>query len=511
MTQLYYRFFCLIMGIFFISINNIAQTVNFDETWKEFLENNKISNMSALNKPSKYDDPLNYIKYLLMNTNNSFCQSEIDKAETLMAEIKAFDPRAPKAVPRFVKKMEDLETKIKAYHSMEAIWKQFLQTRAVDLEDLESIEAAKTSCEKRTLAKYSYMTVYYHFCRGDVSRAKNILENRTLRLTEKTSLRVEDVEGLAPEVAKMKALFQNMSKLEANWKNYMETGISPGFNEELPLFPCYPIPNMKEWVLKGAADVCNSGSMMLEKIKKLQTESGVAPDGELTEKVKELEAAIEQKEANLSVLNEAWERFIATNEVKSPRKYGYEYCGKEPLIRAYIMDGFANACGNAEEMLQKIDFLQNSETIALTEVTMAKINELTGLHIRFQYDEEEINRLWGQFVTQGDTLYGDYQLADYYCDHIYDVKSWVIQGLSGTCKEGRQYLEQIDGFKKTLEFEFTQDVKCRVNKLRIKVWDCQHEALRKLAHIQAPDSFEERLEELMKEYGIGERPEICFE
>ena len=64
-----YHFFCLIIGIFFISATTFSQTVNFDETWKEFLENNKISNMSKLIKPDKVYDRPDYAKYLLMNTS----------------------------------------------------------------------------------------------------------------------------------------------------------------------------------------------------------------------------------------------------------------------------------------------------------------------------------------------------------------------------------------------------------------------------------------------------------
>ena len=224
MTQYNYRFFSLIIGIFFISASAFAQTVNFDETWKEFLDNNKISNMSALDKPSKFDDPLNYMRYLLMNTNNSFCQSEVEEAEKLMASIKEIDPRAHQAVPGFVKKMNDLDAKMKAYHSMDAIWKEFLQTRKVDLKALDAIKAAKTSCEKSTLAKYSYMTVFAHYCRGDIAKAKNILENRTLRLTEKTSLRVEDVEGLGEEVAKMKSLFSEYVQITIELEKISRNG-----------------------------------------------------------------------------------------------------------------------------------------------------------------------------------------------------------------------------------------------------------------------------------------------
>jgi len=512
MTKLNYRFLHLIIGIFFLATSSTAQSVNLDETWKEFLDNNKISNMSALNKPNKYADPLDYIRYLLMNTNTSFCQSEVAEAEALIVEIRTIDPKAFDAIPGFEKKLKDLEAKIKAYHSMDGIWQQFLQTKEVDLKALESVKAAKTSCEKQTLAKYSYMTVYAHYCRGDVAKAKNILETRTLRLTEKTSLRVEDVEGLGEEVAKMKSLFQQITELDANWKDYVKTGVSPGYDNELPLFPCNPIPNMKEWVLKGAVDVCNSGAAMLEKIKTIQADSGVKPDGALAKKIKELEAALKQQDSELAVLNKAWNAFLRDGEVKREyRKYVYEYCENEPLIRAYLMDGFANICGVSDLELQDIESLRQSAT-SLEKITITKINELQAAYIQYQDDEVAINTYWNDFVAQGDQLSYDYRLADYYCDNIYDVKSWLIKGLSVDCKEAVQYLELIDEVKNKLEFEFTHDVKCRVEKLRFNIWDCQYQVLAKLARVQDnPDSFEVRMEKLMKEYGVGPKPELCTE
>ena len=506
------RFFSLLIGIFFLTTSSVAQSVNLDETWKEFLDNNKISNMSALNKPNKYADPLDYIRYLLMNTNTNFCQSEVTEAEALIKEIRTIDPKAFDAVPGFEKKLKDLEAKIKAYYSMDEVWQQFLRTQKVDLKELDAIKAAKTSCEKSTLAKYSYMTVYAHYCQGDIAKAKNILETRTLRLTEKTSLRVEDVEGLGEEVAKMKSLFQDITKLEANWKSYLKTGVSPGFNTELPIFPCNPIPNMKEWVLKGAADVCNAGPMMLEKIKTTQAESGVNPSGTLAKKIKALEAAIKDQDDELAVLNKAWNYYLKHDEIpREYRKYVYEYCENEPLIRAYLMDGFANICGVSELELKDIEALQASAT-SLEKITITKINELQTAFLQYQDDAVAINTYWEDFKAQDDQMSDDYRLADYYCDNIYDVKAWLIKGLSVDCKEAVQYLELIDEVQKKLEFEFTVDVRCRVEKLRFNIWDCKYQVLAKLAKVQDnTDTFEERMEKLMEEYGVGPKPELCEE
>jgi len=505
-----YFLFGLVINLFFISATAYAQGTNFDETWREFLENNKISKMSELVKPDKEREQADYAKYLLMNTNTSFCQSMVEDAESLMAEVREIDDEVHESIPGFVGKMEEIETKIKAYHSIDAIWNRFLQTKEVTQEELDNVAGAKTNCEKSTLAKYSYMRAYYHLCRGEVSKAKNIFENRTLRLTEKTSLRIQDVEGLAPQVAKMKSLFQDMTKLESAWKIYMGTGVSPGFDIELPLFPCYPVPNMKALVLRGATDLCNSAPAMLQKIKQLQAESEVAPGGELAEKVKELEAAIQEDEADLAALNEAWEAFLPDNKVKHVGKYGYEYCSKEPLIRAYIMDGFASVCGRAEDMLQKIDSLQRQELTQLEQITMIKINELAALNERIQSNGAQIERLWNKFVAQGDILHDDYRSADFYCDYIHEIKDWTMKGLSSsTCEEGIQYLEEIEAFQRNFEFKLGKELECRVRKLKIKVWNCRYQALEKLARVEAPDAHEERLKELMKEYGMEERPEGC--
>ncbi|MEL7247056.1 MAG: hypothetical protein AAFO03_01515 [Bacteroidota bacterium] len=503
--------FCLTVNTLLITnaVFPQAGTGNFDETWREFLENDKISNMSALGKPNRAYEPLDYAKYLLMNTNTNFCQSEVELAEDLMAEIQEMDTRIPQAIPGYVGKMEELVSRVEAYHFMDRIWQQFLETREVSIDELEAIEAAKTSCEKQTLAKYSFMTAYYHFCAGDIETSKDIFQNRTLRLAEKTSLRVNDVPGLAQEVARMKKLYQDMARLDQAWDSYVATNVSPGWDNELPLYPCNPIPKMKELVLKGAVDLCNAGPEALAEVKKLWAGSTVEPDTEVKLKIQALEAAIARNEAKVTALNVAWEDFIIDNTVRYMGQYGYDYCTKEPLIRAYIMDGFAYVCEMGADMLQRIDELQRSDLTPLEPITMMKINELANLTEEYQANGRQIEAIWDRFVAQGDVLYEDYQSDEKYCDNIHQVKDWTMKGLSGTCEEGIAYLQQIDDFQRNFEFDFFEELECRVQRLRLKIWECRHEGLLKLAKIEAPEAPEARLQELMDEYGMGPRPDAC--
>ncbi len=502
--------FFVIVSLLFFTTPIFAQTGNFDETWKEFLENDKISNMSALGKPNRAYEPLDYAKYLLMNTNSNFCQSEVELAEDLMAEIQEMDNRIPQAIPGFVGKMESLKAKMQAYHSMDYLWQQFLETQEVSLDEINAIDAAKSSCEKATLAKYSFMRAYYHFCLGDVETSKDIFNNRTLRLTEKTTLRVSDVQGLGQQVAKMKSMYREMDQLDVAWNQYVMTGTSPGYDREISFFECNPVPKMKELILKGAVDLCNAGPRALEQVKELWSSSGVEPDRDVKDKIAALEEALKANEAKVEALNIAWEAFIPDNKVKHMGQYGYEYCAKEPLIRAYIMDGFAYTCELGDEMLQKIDDLQRDDRTPLAQITMTKINELAALTEQYRANGRKIEGLWNDFVANGDQLFNDYVSEEFYCDNIHQVKDWTMKGLmAATCEEGLPYLQQIEDFNRTFEFTFTFDLECRVQKLRIKIWDCRYEGLQKLARLEAPDTYEARLEELLSEYGMGERPDVC--
>ncbi|MEZ4988578.1 MAG: hypothetical protein R2795_26745 [Saprospiraceae bacterium] len=92
-------FFCCLTLVLGLPAAVLSQTANFDETWKEFLANDKISNMSELAVPDKVYDKPDYAKYLLMNTNTDFCQSDVAEAEKLMDQIDAIDANILTSIP----------------------------------------------------------------------------------------------------------------------------------------------------------------------------------------------------------------------------------------------------------------------------------------------------------------------------------------------------------------------------------------------------------------------------
>ena len=120
--------------------------------------------------------------------------------------------------------------------------------------------------------------------------------------------------------------------------------------------------------------------------------------------------------------------------------------------------------------------------------------------------------MWGFFVANDDQLLQDYTSTDRYCDHVQEVKDWTMRGLTTSCENAPGYLELIDEFSANFEFEFFPELECRIQKLRIRIWECRHQLLRDLAEAEAAASAQDaaaRLAELMVEYEMPERPAEC--
>ncbi|MCR9290721.1 MAG: hypothetical protein NXI23_25390 [Bacteroidetes bacterium] len=472
MKQYFHLLSSLFLGLIFFSSTANAQFVNFEETWQEFLTNNKISNTSELTKPNE-GDKIDYSKYCLMYANSNFCQSRLGDSESLMKEIRGIGEEVYKTIPGYKEKFEDLEIKLKAYHKVEHMWKRFMRTKNISLEELEAVSEAETVCEKGTLAKFSYMMAHQYYCKADIKNAKDKFENRVLKLVEKTSLDASSIEGLPEETAKMKLIFQELPKLGRAWKKFLETGESDGYDTQIPLIECYSIPNMKEYLLRGAADICGKGAIMLKKVKNLQVSNSHDLDANLVAKIEWLEGEVAKNEGNLTALNKAWKEFLPTEKLVGEKKYGYQYCNQEALVRAYVIDGMTNSCEIGEEMLGKIAEVREKHNPELDATTIAKVNKLAARMNQYKMEAATLETLWSEFITNEDTLLKPFQLSEFYCDDIHTIKSWTIRGWFNTCEEGQAYLDKIDDLVRQKNLELDEELACRVLRLRIKIWDCR--------------------------------------
>lgn len=464
---------CLMLGIVFNLSTSTAQLVNFEETWKEFLANNKVSNISELPKPSK-ENYIDYAKYSLMYANNFFCGNKIDKAEDMMKEVNTVGEERYKVITGFSERYTDLRSKMDAYHKAHKLWLNFLKYREVSMEKLQEAEDAARLCEKGTLAKYSYMLAYAHYCNGDVDKAKKRFENYALKIIDRTSLNIKDVPGLEGEVAVMRKLFKDLAVLEPAWQKFVTTSETDGFAGELPIIDCYVIPSMKAYMLQAAADVCKNGAEMLAKIQDLQAKNSHPIGDDLQQKIAWLEKEVQKNAGDLDNLNKAWTAFVPTDTLMETYDFGYDYCDKANNIRAYLITGMLNTCTKGQEMLDNIDNIQKEHQPQLNDEIASKLTKLKAKVKKYQDDQPALERIWTVFIENKDTLNEQPQLAKFYCDKIAQVKSWVIKGHFEYCSRGQAYLDIIDDFQKEHQLKFDKELACRVLRLRGKVWDCRY-------------------------------------
>ncbi len=475
------RLSSLFILFFLLSQNISAQFVNFEDTWTEFLADSKTSNISQLVKPSK-DQTENYAKYCLMYANDHFCADEINNSEELMAEVRKIGEPMYSTIEGFKEKFVDLEGKIKAYHAVDKVWKIFLKNGTVAMSDL-NIENGGRVCEKGTLAKFSYMKYWAHYCDAEVGKAKDMFEKRVLKLAEHTTLEIKDVEGLAPKVTATKELFAGLKELGPAWKEFIETDESPGFETDFPLMECYSIPTMKVYMLRAATDVCKNGSEMLEKINKLKKTNTHKIPEDLAAKIKWLEKESGNFTGDMAKLEAAWKEFVPTDTLnKGTAGLTGEYCHKDAQIKAYTMIGTIEACDKGAQMLKNIADVQEEFEPELDDTTLEKIKNLEAKLKDYEADIEALNTTWKEFIDGEDTLTGPYELKNFYCDKIAQVKSWAIKGHMSPCDKGKGYLTQIDKLKKKNKLEFDDELACRVLRLEGKVYQCRYIELVKQAH-----------------------------
>ena len=479
-------FLSLLFSLFFLS-NSFAQIANFEETWKEFLSEDKISNISDMTKPPK-SDKIDYAKYCLMYTNTYYCAGRIDAAQKQMDEIQKIGEPVYSKIPGFQDKHDLLDINIEAYHIVDRLWANFLKNKTVDFEALEEVSYAQKVCEKGTLAKYAYMMAYGNYCKGDLAEAKKYFQKRVITLVEKTSLKMSDVRGLEPEVKMMKQVFAALKDLEPAWKDFVQSDNSTGFDTALPEIPCQPEPSVKAYLLQAATDVCNKGADMLAKIKKLSARSDAVFNESVQEKLQWLEGEVNKYSGDVAALQKAWKDFIPDNELSSDFDFSKEYCEKDAQIRAHLMDGTIHACEKGWEMLEKIATIWKTDKPELNDITLAKIKGLKTIMETAKEEEEALQTLWAAFVAAGDTLTDAYSLSDFYCNPISQVMSWTIAGHMEPCSQGQSFLDNIDILKNEKNLSFSDTLKCSILHLRQKVYDCRYwelvEKARKETHAE---------------------------
>lgn len=480
LNKYFSAFLCLCLVAFVPNLLSAQQLVNMEETWQEFLSNDKTANISKLKKPDK-SQPANYIKYSLIYANTYFCGDNIESADEMLHEIEVIGKEVWDRVPGFEERYLVLKENMKAYRALDPVWTKFLNNKtSVSKEDVEAFPEAKRICERGTLCKYFYMISHDHFCQKDLEKAREVFDTRIRRLVA-TTFNPDDIEGLGEEVARMTKFWDAMDELTPAWEAYMETDMSPGMQAEMPIIDCYVIPNMKVCILKATYDICGVGEEMLIKLKDLQRINTDPIPSDVMDKIAFIKEEVRVIKKDLAIVNTYWKKFTQTGNLPSDVGYKYEFaCDREAEVKAYLMDGFMDPCMKGEEALKNISKVRKKYKPALASVTMAKFKELKALVTVSSGDITVLNEAWEDFLPD-DALSNEYDLSFDYCDKLAEIKSFIIDGTVNVCERGLQRLDDIENVLDENDVVIDPQTQEKLDALEAKSskLDAKHEVLNK--------------------------------
>lgn len=463
-TRLLYLVFFLVGGT--LAAN--AQFVNMEETWQEFLSNKKTANISQLPKPEK-SQPANYIKYSLIYANTYLCGDNIEEADNMMQEIERMGKEIRDRVPGFEERYIGLQKNIAAYKSLVPLWSKFKSNKtSVSREDVQQYSDASRICERGTLTKYFYMIAHDYLCEKDLYKARDVYDTKIKRLVA-TTFNPHDVEGLGEEVDKMAQYWVAMDELEPAWEAFSATGISPGMSEEMPVFRCYILPNIKTYLIKANYDICTQGAPLLEKIKVLRRQSPEPLPSDVIGYIEDIERQVKAIRTDIVILNTYWKKFLGAGKLPSDAAYSYEFkCDREAEIKAQLLDGLTRVCDKGAEALQNIAEIRREHRPDMSAETQAKLKELKTLVSASSGDVSILEEAWADFLPDNE-LSKDYALVFDYCEKIAQVQAHIIEGTVNVCEKGEQELAAIDDLLVEYDITIDPETQSKLDALKAKV------------------------------------------
>jgi hypothetical protein len=407
-----------------------------------------------------------YISAYANYCNGNFANTKVDFENKVISLVEKanFDPKNVEGLPAEIKFMKEI---IRVNNLLETAWSQYMKTDVSPgfKDDLEVVK-----CNVVPNMKIYVLRAMTDVCKNGSEMLKKIKELQKINTQTIPADLQKKIDWLNAEVTKYDG---NLAELNRAWQEFVSTDKVTG--TKYKGIYCEKDAQIKAYIMEGTIDYCTKGEEMLSEIEKIQKEFNPTLDQVTKDKHVKLQAMVKKEKDNVALLTKAWDEFSSKDTNVVNTKFPFEYCSKEMLAQAYIMDGRLGICSIGESRLSdllKMKKMGNFEGFAAT--TISKFEDFESKVNEIKKNNEHLNKLWSTFVSNNDTISESYSVAEYYCDKNMQVKSWCLMGHFNTCEQGQQYLTKIDDFTKKHSLKYDAELACRITRLRIKVWDCRY-------------------------------------
>jgi hypothetical protein len=407
-------------------------------------------------------------KFGTMSAYTGYCKSDVNSIKMDLDRLKNLIEKTgydPAKVPGLSNEIGKVKTLLADLESVNLAWSNFTST-----EKSEGFprEIAKENCNLIPNYKVYILRAMVDLCKFGKENLEKIRELNKTNFNPLPADVQSKVDYLEQEVSKYTGV---TAELNQAWNEYVKTDrVSSNLNFK-GVF-CEKDAQVKSYLLEGLLNPCAKGEEMLMNIEKLRKEYNPSPEASVTERITKLETLVNKEKENLKIHFKAWDEFSQNDTNTVNTQFVYEFCNKEMTIQAYIMDARLTPCLKAVTRVADISKLMTKENPNLGDLTQRKFNDLESRAKNYTKNDKEIADLWKTFISNNDTISSPYQVAEFYCDKINQIKSWCLMGHYNTCTQGMDYLMRIDSFQKLNQLNFDTELACRVTRLRLKVWDC---------------------------------------
>ncbi|MCP4438572.1 MAG: hypothetical protein GY810_06470 [Aureispira sp.] len=358
-----------------------AVHTKLNPAWEKFIETDKSSGFE--------DDMPMMDCYTIPNMKIYMLRAAVDpcvNGSEMLKLIKELEEENSHPIPAdLAKKIKWLEGQVAGVEEnvavLEKAWDDFLPDDELDGEIEFSFEYP---CNKDALVKAYIMDGTINVCEKGAQRLKDIakvIEEHNPSLDSETKEKHRNLKALVEDEE------ENLAALNKAWKDFLPDDKT---SEKFGFIYCDPVAVIKAYTMDGTMYMCERGKKRLADIDKVKEKDSPELDSETEDKVKALQAAVQQSEADLADLNDAWSKFVPLDQDKTPEE-GFPkkdttlmseirlvefYCDKIAQTKSWVIKGSVDACVEGETYIKKIDALKKKHSLKYDTELTCHVNRL---------------------------------------------------------------------------------------------------------------------------------------
>jgi hypothetical protein len=345
-----------------------------DKAWADFLPDDKLS--GTLDLSLKYCNNADQIRAYIIDGLGDVCANGKKRVEDIDDVLAENEVELEAKVAEKLEKLRNLAAKVKGdLEGLKNAWDFYVKNERVS-HDLNYEH--DFFCDREADVQAFILDGFTNLCQSGeyaLNEIDRVMKAHNPKLGSVTVVKLDLLKSL---VGKEKP---NVAKLRKAWRDFVPDFQLSG-EMDFVFEYCDKTAQVQAYIIDGIVNFCEKSEKRLEDINRLQEDYLITLDAETEAKLEQLFNAVQQSEASIPNLNDAWALCVKTAD-KDMVKIDMKkivlidmYCDKIHQSKAWIITGLVNACKYGKENLKKVEDLEASAGLEFDSETKKQIDRL---------------------------------------------------------------------------------------------------------------------------------------